>query len=93
MLRSGQNVLELKLDIGLDEYVSYQATVFNSANEMIVEQQHLSAVHIADRVYVLVHLPRPILRDDDYLVILRGVNGNGNVEMVDRFSFRLALRH
>jgi outer membrane murein-binding lipoprotein Lpp len=93
VLSSGQNVLELKLDIGLDEYVSYQTTVFNSANEMIVEQQHLSAVHIADRVYVLVHLPRPILRDDDYLIILRGVNRNGNVEMVDRFSFRLALRH
>jgi outer membrane murein-binding lipoprotein Lpp len=93
VLSSGQNVLELKLDIGLDEYVSYQATVFNSATEMIVEQQHLSAVHIADRVYVLVHLPRPILRDDDYLVILRGVNRNGNVEMLDRFSFRLTLRH
>jgi outer membrane murein-binding lipoprotein Lpp len=93
VLSSGQNVLELKLDIGLDEYVSYQATVFNSANEMIVEQQHLSPVHIADRVYVLVHLPRPILRDDDYVVILRGVNRNGNVEMIDRFSFRLTLRH
>jgi len=92
-LGSGQNVLELKLDIGLDEYVSYQATVFNSASEMIMEQQHLSAVHIADRVYVLVHLPRPILRDDDYLVILHGVNRNGNVEMLDRFSFRLTLRH
>jgi outer membrane murein-binding lipoprotein Lpp len=93
VLSSGQNVLELKLDIGLDEYVSYQATVFNSANEMIVEQQHLSAVHVADRVYVLVHLPSPILRDDDYVVILRGVNRNGNVEMLDRFSFRLTLRH
>jgi outer membrane murein-binding lipoprotein Lpp len=93
VLSSGQNVLELKLDIGLDEYVSYQATVFNSANEMIVEQQHLSAVHVADRVYVLVHLPTPILRDDDYVVILRGVNRNGNVEMLDRFSFRLTLRH
>jgi outer membrane murein-binding lipoprotein Lpp len=93
VLSSGQNVLELKLDIGLDEYVSYQATVFNSATEMIVEQQHLSAVHTADKVYVLVHLPRSILRDDDYLVTLRGVNRNGNVEMLDRFSFRLTLRH
>ncbi|MFL6351954.1 MAG: hypothetical protein ACJ74Z_08910 [Bryobacteraceae bacterium] len=93
MLSSGQNVLELKLDIGLDEYVSYQATVFNSANEMIVEQQHLSAVHVADRVYVLVHLARPILRDDYYMVTLRGVNRNGNAEMLDRFSFRLTLRH
>jgi outer membrane murein-binding lipoprotein Lpp len=93
VLSSGQNVLELKLDIGLDEYVSYQATVFNSATEMIVEQQHLSAVHTADKVYVLVHLPTAILRDDDYLVILRGVKRNGNVEMFDRFSFRLTLRH
>jgi hypothetical protein len=93
LLSSNQNVLELKLDIGLDEYVSYQATVFNSATEMIVEQQHLSAVHIRDRVYVPVRLPRRILRDDDYLVILRGVNRNGNVEMLDRFSFQLTLGH
>jgi outer membrane murein-binding lipoprotein Lpp len=93
VLSSSQNVLELKLDIGLDEYISYQATVFNSATEMIAEQQHLSAVHVRDRIYVLVRLPRPILRDDDYLVILRGVNRNGNVEMLDRFSFHLTLRH
>ena len=55
VLSSGQNVLELKLDIGLDQYVSYQATVLNSAAEMIVEQQHLPAVHIGDKVSVLVH--------------------------------------
>lgn len=86
---AGQNLLELKLDLGLDEYKSYQAALFNSSGDLIVEQQHLSAVRAGERVYVVIQLPRLGLREDDYQIALRGVDANGKVDMIDRYSFRL----
>jgi hypothetical protein len=88
---AGLSILELKLDVGLDEYKSYQAALFNSSGDLIVEQHRLPAVHAGDKVYVVIQLPRLILREDDYQVTLRGLSENRKVDLIDRYSFRLTL--
>ena len=91
-LSSGQYLLELKLDIGLEEYKSYQAALSSAGGDQILEQQHLPIVKAADHVYAVMQVPRLILRGNDYEITLRGAGDNGRAVLIDRYNFRLILK-
>jgi len=89
---SGQRVVELRLDIGFDEYPSYQVALFGSSGEKVLEQSLLKATPAGDSVYVVFELPTRNLREDDYQATLSGTTADQQVKPIDRYHFRLITR-
>ncbi len=89
---SGQRVVELRLDVGLDDYPSYQVAVFGSSGEKVLEQHQLKATRAGESVYIVFELPTKNLRGDDYQATLSGMTASRQVETIDRYYFRLIAR-
>ena len=88
-ITSGQKLVELKLDLGLDDYQSYRATLYDSSGDEVLAQSKLRAVSSGDNVYVVLQLPTQVLHGDDYQVRLSGVTASRESEMIDRYPFRV----
>jgi len=88
----GQRVVELRLDVGLDDYQSYQVALFGSSGEKVLEQHQLKATPAGDTVHVVLELPTRNLRADDYQGTLSGVTANRQVKTIDRYYFRLVAK-
>jgi hypothetical protein len=89
---TGERLIELRLDLGLDEYASYQAALSDSSGELILEQRQLRPTSAGGKVYVALQLPARLLREDDYTVVLRGVSTSRQVVLIDRYGFRAVRR-
>jgi hypothetical protein len=89
---TGERLIELRLDLGLDEYASYQAALSDSSGEVILEQRQLRPTSAGGQIYVALQLPARLLREDDYTVVLRGVSTSRQVVMIDRYGFRAVRR-
>jgi hypothetical protein len=85
-------LVELRLDVGLDEYQSYRATLHDSSDSELLMQGRLPAVAAGETVHVVLELPIGILRVDDYQIRLRGVTRNQQLKMIDSYRFRVVLR-
>ncbi|MCP5112140.1 MAG: hypothetical protein GY953_15025 [bacterium] len=86
---SGGNLVELKLDLGLDEYQSYQAALYDSGGAELITRKQLRAVPAAETVHVVIQFPARILPPDDYQIRLSGLTAGGQSEMIDSYPFRV----
>jgi hypothetical protein len=88
-IASGQQLVELRLDVGIDEYPRYRAAIHDSADSEIISLSRLRAVPAGSTVFVVVPLPAQVLQVDDYQARLNGVTASGENVRVDSFPFRV----
>lgn len=88
-LSQKQQLFELRLDLGLDEYPAYRAAVCNAGGEEILVHSRLSSTRIGDQVLVVFHVPSELLQPGQYLVKLFGITSAGNREQLELYHFRL----
>ena len=86
---SGQILVELKLDVGVDEYPSYRAALYDSSDSELIVEGKIRAVPAGNSVYVPVQLPVQVLRADDYQIRLSGAPASGGFVMIDSYPFRV----
>ncbi len=82
-------LVELRLDLGFDEYPSYRAALCNAAGDEITVQSRLHAVHEGEQVLVVAQFPASVLSPGNYHVKLSGVTRAGEVEQLDLYRFRV----
>jgi hypothetical protein len=82
-------LVELRLDLGIDEYPTYRAALCNAAGDEIMVQNRLNAVHDGDQVLVLPQFPARFLSPGNYHVKLSGVTRAGDIEQLDLYHFRV----
>lgn len=80
---------ELRLDLGLDEYPTYRAALCNAAGDEIMVQNRLNAVHDGEQVLVAPQFPTSFLSPGNYHVKLSGVTRAGDIEQLDLYHFRV----
>ena len=91
-IASGHGLVELKLDVGLDEYPSYRAALHDSSDNELMVASKLRAAPAGRSVYVAVQLPAQVLRADDYQLRLSGVTASGQIVKIDSYPFRVVRR-
>jgi hypothetical protein len=91
-IASGQILVELKLDVGIAEYPSYRAALYDSRDNELIVAGRLRSVSTGNSVHVPVQLPVQVLRADDYQIRLSGVTANGRMVMIDSYPFRAVRR-
>ena len=82
-------LVELRLDLGLDEYSTYRAALCTAAGDEITVQNRLDAVHEGEQVLVVPQFPASFLSPGNYHVRLSGVTRAGEVEQLDLYHFRV----
>ena len=82
-------LVELRLDLGIDEYPTYRAALCNAAGDEITVQNRLDAVHEGEQVLVVPQFPASFLTPGNYHVKLSGVTQAGEVEQLDLYHFRV----
>jgi hypothetical protein len=82
-------LVELRLDLGLDEYPTYRAALCTAAGDEITVQNRLDAVHEGEQVLVVPQFPASFLSPGNYHVKLSGVTRAGEIEQLDLYHFRV----
>lgn len=90
-LRGGDQMVELRLDIGIDEFRNYRAVLSDSRGRKVLEQYQLAAVKAGRGVHVVMSVPARILLNGDYSVVLYGEAEGGQSERIDGYNFRIFL--
>jgi len=88
-LPSGDSLVVLFLDIGLDDYRSYQAVVSTADGAELVTQNRLAAGPFEKTVAVKLTLPGTVLSEGDYLVKLTGTGAHGEAKPLLNYAFRV----
>lgn len=88
-LSEEHRLVELRLDLGIDDYPTYRAALCNAAGDEITVQNRLNAVHEGEEVHVVVQYPSSVVSPGQYHVRLSGVTRAGEVEQLDLYHFRV----
>jgi hypothetical protein len=91
MIPEGSVLIRFQLDLGIDDYESYRATLHDASGDEFWTQSKLRASEIGDTVAVTVTLPSELLPHGDYYFRLSGVTATGNLELVGRYHFRVLV--
>jgi hypothetical protein len=91
-IAAGQMLVELKLDVGIDEYPSYRAALYDSRDNELLVAGKVRAVPVRNSVYVPVQVPVQVLGADDYRVSLSGATASGRLVPIDAYPFRVVRR-
>jgi hypothetical protein len=81
-------LVELRLDIGLDDWDVYSATIVDSRANNVMSRRGLATLTVGDSVYAVLQLPAQVLSPDDYRVRLEGSNSGRRNELIDTYQFR-----
>jgi len=88
-LPSGQPLVELRLDIGIDDYRRYTAVLRDAQGRDLMTQTIPSTQKTADTAYAIMPLPAALVPPGDYTIELRGVRAEGASERIDSYTFRI----
>ncbi len=83
------SLLQLLLDLGVDDYASYRASLHEAAGDELWSQAKLQAESFDSRVAVDVTLPTKLLLVGDYYIRLSGATTGGELELAGRYYFRI----
>lgn len=81
-------LVRMYLDLGIDDYESYRATLGIETGDEIWSQSQLRADELVEGVAVTLTLPAKLLVPGDYTVRLSGSTTNGDYELIGRYRFR-----
>lgn len=82
-------LVELRLDLGLDEFPVYRAALCNAAGDELMVENGLNAHHEEGTVLVIAQFPASLLQKGQYHIRLSGVSRTGEVEPLDLYYFRV----
>ncbi len=82
------DLVRLQLDIGMDDYTSYRATLHDADGEELLVQNKLTTDTLEGTVVVPIDLPSSLVRLGDYHIRLTGRTEAGDFEVVGRYHFR-----
>jgi hypothetical protein len=88
VLPADANLIQLRLDLGVDDYESYRVTLHEAEGDEIMSQAKLKAETIDDKIVVVLTLPAKVLSHADYYLRLSGQTAAGDFELVERYYFR-----
>jgi hypothetical protein len=88
IIPTGSSLVQLQLDIGVDDYVSYRAALHEVEGDQIWTQSKLKAETIDDKTLVVLTLPSQLLQRGDYYLRLSGLSSAGESELIARYHFR-----
>jgi hypothetical protein len=91
MIPEGTDLIRFQLDLGIDDYESYRATLHDASGDEFWTQSKLRASEIGEPVAVTVTLPSELLPHGDYYFRLSGVTTTGHLELVGRYHFRVLV--
>ena len=92
MIPESSDLIRFQLDLGIDDYESYRATLHDASGDEFWTQSKLRASEIGETVAVTVTLPSELLPHGDYYFRLSGVTTTGHLELVGRYR-RAVLDH
>lgn len=81
-------LVRMHLDLGIDDYESYRATLGSGTGDEVWSQSQLQAEELDERVAVTLTLPAELLVPGDYTIRLSGLTISGDYELVGRYRFR-----
>lgn len=85
---SDESLIELRLDIGIDEYPEYRAALYVAEGIEVWTQSRLKANATSTGAMIFLTLPSTVLVPGDYYVGLDGITEDGTSEAVGRYDFR-----
>jgi uncharacterized coiled-coil protein SlyX len=89
-LHGEEQTVELRLDIGLDEFRSYRATLADASGLKLIDQFQIPAGKDGGGVHVALPVPAKVLRAGDYSVVLHGEVDGEQAERIDSYHFRIS---
>ena len=92
-LPRNEPLIEFRLDLGIDDYPSYRATIFDDEAAELLSLSGLTTQTTADRILVPFTVPAERIRLGDYFIVLSGIPREGAPESVARYGLRFRLKH
>ncbi len=89
----GTEIVQLRLDILVNAYQSYLVVLQTGEGQVIFTLSGLKPGDIKGDAVVLINIPGRILTSGDYQVELSGINADGQLERVGRYTFRVVANH
>lgn len=80
---------QLRLQIGADDYQSFQAVLLTAENQELFTLPNLTATNMSGERVVVIYLPAKILTPGDYQLRLSGLTQNNQPVYFGRYSFRV----
>jgi hypothetical protein len=84
-----EELVQLRLQIGVDEYQSFQAVLHTAENQELFTLPNLRASNISGEKVVVIYLPAKILMPGDYQLRLSGRTQNNQPVYLGRYNFRI----
>ena len=84
----GVDAVQLQLELKRNDYRTYKAELVGDAG-VLATSEAMKPEGNGGRSVVYLALPAHVLKPGDYQVRLSGISDNGDVEMVDRYPFRV----
>ena len=88
VIPGGSTLVRLRLDLGVDDYSSYRASLQDAIGDEIWSQSKLAATKVEDRVAIELTLPTDLVPPGDYSIRLSGIDARGDLELIGRYYFR-----
>lgn len=88
-ITSNVAVVRLQVPLPATQQESYQASLRTSGGSQILTMSNLKPLRQDASPMLVLQLPARILTNNDYLLTVRGVHANGQVEDVGDYSFRV----
>lgn len=88
----GRGLVEFRLEIGIDDWEEYTASLIDSSARVVLRQQGLEAVTAGDSAFAILQVPEQVLSRDSYRIQLEGKTSGGRSESIDTFQFSAAPR-
>lgn len=86
---SDAKLVHLLLDIGVDDYAAYRASLHDENLDEFWSQSQLSAADFEGRVAIELVIPAELLPHGDFSIRLSGVTSGGELELAGRYPFRV----
>ncbi len=86
-----QEVIDLDLDLGADEYPTYRAALCDADGREIASAGRLMAQSSDQRIVVTFSIPADWIQKGDYFVALDGITPSGQREPIHRYYFRAQI--
>jgi len=88
-ITSNVTVVRLQVPLPATQQESYQASLRTSGGSQVLTKSNLKPLRQDASTMLVLQLPARILTNNDYLLTVRGVHANGQVEDVGDYSFRV----